>query len=659
MPAASLALADEQEIATDDHAIAFSETSELVKRKSKARQPTSSPATPASPPSEDKEKSKSKRPKEGSATIGAITGDAGTQEAIASIETQPDTKKTKAKKLKEKNGATLEGQKVKASTESPVGKKKSTKAKQKAVVSEETFDSPISAASPPPPEEIRLPKQQVTVGVIKKKKQKTRPFLDVDGVPKSNVYQSDGSDQKQGQDDIDEDERELLHDMDTLQLMADGEEKASDKKAKKKRQSKIQDEAEVVTEVATEMKEGKQSKVSKGKTKKQEAEAEVQPQVAAELDKKQPKKTKKTKGKGKSEPEIAAVAQSPPQPEAAVSEPDKKKSKKTKKSKGKGEPAAEPEEQPLLQVAEEMEKKPTKKTKKTKSKGKSEPVLEQAVHTPSQEEFEDGPKSGKKKSTKKTKGKGKVVEETDAATSKTPTKEAAALLEDDVGEGKSKKKKKKISKVSVGSPDSPLIHQQSDGGTPSNRSSRSQLLTKTSKSKVASEESDDLVWIGADKLPKKKSKSKIVSKDDTAVDEDLEAMNLSSSSRSTSYHELSKEERKTFRDELRKASSQHSVDTPEGEGSVKVEIDPNVKVTKSGVVKGGKGSRRPSLQVDFVGSGIQQTDSASPNEGMPVKLCSTLLHHRHCQTLISNYGLLFYFLQKQRRGVMKRVKRSR
>ena len=171
MPAASLTLADEQEIATDDHAIALSETSELVKRKSKARQPTSSPATPASP-SEDKDKSKSKRPKEGSAT----TGDAGTQEAIASIETQPDIKKTKAKKLKEKNGAVSEGQKVKASTESPVGKKKSTKAKQKAVVSEETFDSPMSAASPPPPEEIRLPKQQVTVGVIKKKKQKTRPF---------------------------------------------------------------------------------------------------------------------------------------------------------------------------------------------------------------------------------------------------------------------------------------------------------------------------------------------------------------------------------------------------------------------------------------------------------------------------------------------------
>ena len=64
-------------------------------------------------------------------------------------------------------------------------------------------------------------------------------------------------------------------------------------------------------------------------------------------------------------------------------------------------------------------------------------------------------------------------------------------------------------------------------------------------------------------------------------------------------------------------SSQRSMDaTDDVEGSVKVEIDPNVKVTKSGVVKaGGKGSRRPSLQMQVFDGGIEQTDSASPNEG--------------------------------------------
>ena len=201
------------------------------------------------------------------------------------------------------------------------------------------------------------------------------------------------------------------------------------------------------------------------------------------------------------------------------------------------------------------------------------------------------------------KGKGRI-EDTNTGL-QTPAKAAAAAEEDNQEDVKPKRTKKK---TSVASSDSPSLHQNS----PASRGSKSKLVTKA---KIASEESDDLIWIGADKLSRKK-KSSVVSKDDTAVGEEPEDINLSPGSRSTSYHELSKEDRKTFQEELRKASSQHSVDSSGAEGNIKVEIDPNVKVTKSGVVKGGKGSRRPSLQ-DF-GGGYEQTDSASQSEGMLV-----------------------------------------
>ena len=629
-------------------------------------QEVSTNADTSIPPPEDSKKSKARQQKGATAR----TNGQDIQEATTTLtETQPEIKKGKAKKGSGKKGA---GVNDKASTESPVDTTKNGKAKKKSAPSEQTFDSPLTSGSPPPEEEIQVPKQ-VTVGVIKKKKQKTRPFLEVSKNPRSEVYRSDPA-QEDDIEDPDAEEQELLHEMDTLQLMV-GEEtaKSKDKKAKKKKQGEgwrtqdtTESPAEVTkaakkskqakgkgksvaepepmvpqTEVATkESKEEKGSRVAKKTRAKGKIEPQIepkiqpsppQPEIAAESEK--PKKAKKSKSGGKSEQdhepegqqtEAASKKQlkkkakskdkddvlqvSPPE---AAPEPDKREAKKTKKtkSKGKSEPPEPEEAQPPLQevaaTATEPDKKQPAKVKKAKSKGKAAPEPEPEALSQSPPPTE--PESGKKRSSKKSKeakGKGKTD---------TTNAPKAAAAENSQEESETPKKKKK--KISKATPESPSIQ---NSGSSSARTSRSQLATKTSKSKIASEASDDLEWVGPEKLSKKMSESEFKSKDDSAVDEVLMEMDRSiSSSRSTSYHELSKDDRKTFQEELRKASSQHSVDAADDvEGSVKVEIDPNVKVTKSGVVKaGGKGSRRPSLQMQVFEGGIEQTDSASPNEG--------------------------------------------
>ena len=651
MPEATLAQADEQELLKDKHVVV---PDKVIKSK-------------------DSQKPKTKKqPKVNSAPF----SDTGPQEVVALTETQPEAKKSKGKKPKEKRvGAESKTE----ATESPPAKKENSKIKKKKTpASEGTFESPILSTSPPPEEEIRVPKQ-VTVGVIKMKNTKSRPTLEVEGHARSKAYQSDPDGQAQREDDTDDEERKLLQEMATLQLMADGaaaeavdetpkkkkqgkvrgpldkadheapaETKVSPKAAKKSKQTKGREKPTVESEpVVAESKESKVMKKtkSKGKAEQQlEVVAQLPPQLetATELDKKQAKKVKKSKNKGKSEPEAEATVQvspqpevptepekkerkkvkktksigkseseaeatvqvSPPQPEVPT-EPEKKQPKKVKKTKNKEkvEPMPEPEAQPpQVEEATKADKKESKKAKKTKSK--SEPVPEPVAQPPPQDKPKGVPEE-KKKASKRVTGKGKA-EDTDTGL-QTPATTAA--VEGNLEDVKPKKTKKKTSKSSVAASDSPSLPQQS----PANRGSKSKLATKTSTPKIASETSDDLVFIAADKLSKSKTPT-VTSKDDTAVGEEPEAMNLSSSSRSTSYHELSKEDRKTFQEELRKASSQHSVDNSDGErGSIKVEIDPNVKVTKSGVVKGGKGSRRPSLQVDFSG-GYEQTDSTSPNE---------------------------------------------
>lgn len=63
-----------------------------------------------------------------------------------------------------------------------------------------------------------------------------------------------------------------------------------------------------------------------------------------------------------------------------------------------------------------------------------------------------------------------------------------------------------------------------------------------------------------------------------------------------------------FREELREASqSQHNI---AGNADITVDIDPNIKVKKSGVIKEGKTSSRPSI--------FDQSSSPEPEEVMPI-----------------------------------------
>ena len=700
MPVPTLALADEHENSDDKPAV----VSGGKKKKGRDQKQVVEGATTPTAPAEDSKKSKAKQQQGASAR----TKDHDIQEATTLTETQPEPKKAKLKKTKEKKGAAMNDM---TSMESPMDRKikNTTKAKPRSAPSEQTSDAPPSVSlSPPPEEEIQVPKQ-VTVGVIKKKKQKTRPFLEVSESPSSKVYQSDPL-QEDGEEDPDAEERELLHDMATLQLMV-GEEaaKSNDKKAKKKTQGKgheIPNTTEAPAEATKVAKKSKQSK-SKDKSVAEPEPVPPQTQVTKESkDEKQSKKAKKTKAKGKVEPEPEPEIQLSPPPDT-VAESEKKQSKKAKKkksggksesehepegqkaetaapevekkqpkkkAKGKGKDESEPEPQASPpEAAPEPDKKQPKKTKKTKSKEKSEPEPKPEAQPPPQEAAVAEPDKKQPEKVKKAKSKGKVAPEPEAekqsqspppeepesgkkrslkkmkeakSKGKTDSTDApkAAAVENNLEESETpKKKKKKISKASAGTPDSPSIH---NSGSSSTHSSKSQLATKSSKSKIASEASDDLVWVGAEKLSKK-SELEFKSKDDSAVDEELMDMNLSSSSRSTSYHELSKEDRKIFQDELRKASSQHSVDAADDvEGNIKVEIDPNVKVTKSGVVKGGKGSRRPSLQV-FEGGGIEQTDSASPSEGTMFTLTSAICISKCVHVMIFCVSFLIHAADKE------------
>ena len=633
MPVATLAQSDEQEISDGGEPQSIS----------------------TKPPADYSKNFKSKGNKQDSFEI----TDQDVQKATGPAESQLETKQAKIKKPKKKKGPTNNDT---ISAESPIDKKKkSIKSKQKSALSEQTFSSPSS----PPEEEIRVPKQ-VTVGVVKKKKEKTRPLLEVSGSPRSKVYQTDPAQEDDEDNDADAEERELLHDMDTLQRMASEAAASRDKKTKGEKHGKLQDTQVEETKTAKKSKESKskgkfttepefasipveglkesnchekQSKVAKKKNVKKgstdwesEPTQKIQPilqpasvtnsakkqsnnakkvkgggrseleprlQEMSEVEEKAPKKMRKSKGKGNVEGVPQEHLSPPPE---ATTQLDKKQAKKIKKSKSteKCELELEPEE--TLPPQEEAQTEPSKKRSlRVKSKGKGEPEPE----APSPSLPSEDPKGGKKNKSKQAKGK------ENSYTTDTPK---AAVLASSLEEFETpKKRKRKVSKASLGTPESLSTH---NDGSSSTRSSRSRLSTKSSQSKIASEESDDLVWVGAEKSSIKSKSFEFKTKDDSMADEEWTEMNLSSSSRSTSYHELSKEDRKFFQEELRKASSQHSMDLPEAaEGNVKVEIDPNVKVTKSGVVKGGKGSRRPSLQV-FGDGGIEQADFSSPSEGM-------------------------------------------
>ncbi len=116
------------------------------------------------------------------------------------------------------------------------------------------------------------------------------------------------------------------------------------------------------------------------------------------------------------------------------------------------------------------------------------------------------------------------------------------------------------------------------------------------KTKKAVEESDDLEWVDyaqpVTTNPYDRRKSVDI------VNEDMGLFQINSQKRSTSYHDLDKEERKMFREELRQASKSEYNMKEKANGGPKVDIDPDVQVKKSGKVVAKRKKRPTILEAD-------------------------------------------------------------
>lgn len=155
-----------------------------------------------------------------------------------------------------------------------------------------------------------------------------------------------------------------------------------------------------------------------------------------------------------------------------------------------------------------------------------------------------------------------------------------------------KAKKKKVSAASSGTPDN-LQSSQDQGNSTKDQSSFSSFgfnLNSTS----ASEEHNDLKGVDSGGL----ENTLPASKESANADNTELLQPISNEKRSTSYHDLDKEDRKMFREELKQASkSEYDMKNVAQitDGPV-VDIDPNVRVKKSGVVIGKrKTNERPSI----------------------------------------------------------------
>lgn len=149
--------------------------------------------------------------------------------------------------------------------------------------------------------------------------------------------------------------------------------------------------------------------------------------------------------------------------------------------------------------------------------------------------------------------------------------------------------------------------------TPQSPEDQQQLSPSRSGSKLKSnktfEEHDDLEWVHSGGLESPEHDTSITKQGNLdrrkSVDvahlpegDDDECLRpITSEKRSTSHHDLDKEDRKMFREELRQASkSEYDIAQGQGTAGPKVDIDPNVRVKKSGVVIGKrKTNERPSI----------------------------------------------------------------
>ncbi len=151
--------------------------------------------------------------------------------------------------------------------------------------------------------------------------------------------------------------------------------------------------------------------------------------------------------------------------------------------------------------------------------------------------------------------------------------------------GKSKKKPKSV--------DTPQ-------GKPPESKKRLKHSASDSKTKSAVEDSDDLEYVDYGNPSPSRNYNRRKSVD--MADQDIGLLQISSQKRSTSYHALDKEERRMFREELKEASKSEYNIKDKSNGGPKIDIDPDVKVKKSGKVLV-KRTKRPT---------ILDTDGAEP-----------------------------------------------
>lgn len=145
------------------------------------------------------------------------------------------------------------------------------------------------------------------------------------------------------------------------------------------------------------------------------------------------------------------------------------------------------------------------------------------------------------------------------------------------------------------------------------------------KTKKSVEESDDLEWVdyaqpvAINPVDRRKSVD--------IADQDMGLLQINSQKRSTSYHDLDKEERKMFREELRQASKSEYDIKEKANGGPKVDINPDVKVKKSGKVIAKRNKRPTILEADGDEVGNENGEEIlARKKGKCLLLFSYMLH---------------------------------
>lgn len=139
------------------------------------------------------------------------------------------------------------------------------------------------------------------------------------------------------------------------------------------------------------------------------------------------------------------------------------------------------------------------------------------------------------------------------------------------------------------------------------------------KSRAAVEESDDLEWVDYGNVAPTNKYNRRKSVD--IAQQDAGFLEISSQKRSTSYHALDKEERRMFKEELKQASKSEYDIKGKADAGPKVDIDPDVKVKKSGKVVAKRTKRPTILETD--GAEVETEDTLTKKNGKCILLLTT------------------------------------